>query len=189
MHLPRLSLFRSVEDDYHYDMKSVNVMKCQIHGGILLIDYGEKGPEYTIDSCKNIAPFITHLTGQESKYDHSVGADARTPFLDEKQDASFNDGDADTYLYRFERVIAIHFEESTISIVSGRAGAGADAELGKLWYFGTDPNYNVVLLGTKPFPYVHKSRNDSRSLLPTRAILPACGKSDYYGCGDAHASA
>ena len=75
MHLPRLSLFRSVEDDYHYDMKSVNVMKCQIHGGILLIDYGEKGPEYTIDSCKNIAPFITHLTGQESKYDHSVGAD------------------------------------------------------------------------------------------------------------------
>ncbi len=176
MHLPRLSLFRSVEDDYHYDTKSVNMMKCQIHGGILLIDYGEKGPEYGIDSCKNIAPFATRLTGQETMYDHSVGADARAPFSDEKRDFHFNDGDADTFLRRFERLIAIHFSDSTLSIVSGKAGAGAGADSGKLWYFGADPNYNVILLGTKVFPYVHKSRNDTRPFFQQEPFFLPAGR-------------
>ena len=49
LRLPRLGLFRQMEDDIYHDAKIVHVLKCQVEDYVMFIEYGAKSFEPTID--------------------------------------------------------------------------------------------------------------------------------------------
>ncbi len=152
-----------MEDDIYHDTKIVHVLKCQVEDYVMFIEYGAKSFEPTIDLCEHAAPFLSA---------YFLRPDVQN--AEEK-----NKKVLDANLHRFQRALVLDLKKNTISIISGKAGYSDSygvGRMGQIWYFGTNRNYGLVMLGTRPFPHAPRSRADRSSYFVQETFFLPAGK-------------
>lgn len=133
----------------------------------MFIEYGARSFEPTVDLCEHIVPFIsTYLLGPD------------VSDIEEKRKTVM-----DANLHRFQRVLVLDLKMNTISIISGKGGYSDSYGIGRMgqtWYFGTNRNYGSIMLGTRPFPYAPRSKDDSSSYFVQEAFYLPAGKTMVF---------